>query len=109
VSASGLIAHVYIARLLVRAAVKRNVINLAAEYRLDLAALVLACLVNQVNMVSVLVLCTEQLFTILLAAIIRPNIAALVLAHFVHVHHVYMVRSLVLDAKPWDAIILAAV
>jgi hypothetical protein len=69
VSASGLIAYIYIAMLLVLAAVKRNVVVLAAEYRLDLAALVLALLVHQVYMVSVLVLHTEQLLTILLATV----------------------------------------
>jgi hypothetical protein len=55
-SAYAFVLHVYIARLLVLAAVKRNVVVLAAENRKNLAALVLACLVNQVNMVSVLVL-----------------------------------------------------
>jgi hypothetical protein len=69
VSASDLIAHVYIARLPVLAAVKCNVVVLAAEYRLDLVALVLASFAHQVNMVSVLVLFTKQLLTILLAAI----------------------------------------
>jgi hypothetical protein len=69
VSAYAFVRHVYIARLLVLAAVKRNFVVLAAEYRKNLAALVLACLVTQVYMVSVLVLYTEQLLAILLAAI----------------------------------------
>jgi hypothetical protein len=69
VSAYAFVLHVYIARLLVLAAVKRNVVVLAAEYRDNLAALALACLAHQVNMVSVLVLCTEQLLAILLVAI----------------------------------------
>jgi hypothetical protein len=69
VSASGLIFHVYITRLLVLPAVKRNIVVLAAEYRFNLAALVLALLAHQVNMVSVLVLYTEQALTILIAAI----------------------------------------
>jgi hypothetical protein len=69
VSAYAFVHHVYIARLPVLAAVKRNVVVLAAEYRFNLAALMLACLAHQVNMVSVLVLCTEQRLTILLAAI----------------------------------------
>jgi hypothetical protein len=69
VSASGLIANVYIARLLVLAAVKRNAVVLVAEYRFDLAALVLALLASQVHMVGMLVLCTEQLLTIVLAAV----------------------------------------
>jgi hypothetical protein len=56
VSAYAFVHHIYIARLLVLAAVKRNVIVLAAECRINLAALVLASLVSQVNMVSVLVL-----------------------------------------------------
>jgi hypothetical protein len=57
-------------------------------------------------MVSVLVLCTEQLLTICLAAEYRQNIAALMSAKFGH--HVYMVRSLVRHAKPRDAVLLAA-
>jgi hypothetical protein len=107
VSAYVFVLQVYIARLLVLAAVKRNVVVLAAEYGLDLAALVLACLVSQVNMVSVLVLYTEQLLAILFAAICRPNITALVSAQLAH--HVHVVRSLVLHAKPRDAVLLAAV
>jgi hypothetical protein len=107
VSAYAFVLHVYIARLLVLAAVKRNVVVFAAEYRFHLTALVLALLVSQANMVSVLVLCTEQLLTVLLTAISRQNIAALVSAQFRH--HVYMVHSLVLDAKPRDAVVLAAV
>jgi hypothetical protein len=69
VSAYAFVYHVYIARLLVLPAVKRNVVVLAAEYRFNLAALVLALFAHQINMVSVLVLCTEQLLAILLAAV----------------------------------------
>jgi hypothetical protein len=57
----------YIARPLVLAAVKRNVVVLAAKY--------------------------------------RENLAVLISAQFGH--HVYILRSLVLDAKPWDAVLLA--
>jgi hypothetical protein len=46
------------------------------------------------------------LTAILLAAICRQNLAALVSAHFVH--HVGMVRSLVLHVKPSDAVLPAA-
>jgi hypothetical protein len=91
----------------VLAAVKRNVVVLAAEYRDNLAALVLALLVSQVYMVSVLVLCTEQPLAIHLAAICRLNLAALVSAQ--SVLYVYMVRSLVLHAKQRSAVLLAAV
>jgi hypothetical protein len=52
------------------------------------------------------VLYTEEPLTILLAAIMTLDLVALVSAHFVL--QVDMVRSLVLDAKPSDAILPAA-
>jgi hypothetical protein len=70
--------------MLVLLAEQRDAIILAAEYRVDLAPLVLASLAHHINMILVLVFLTEQRSAIVLAAERRPDLASLVLASLVH-------------------------